>query len=99
MNKQTKIISAAVATAAALTIAGCTSHGTSKAAQPYNDAKMAKQQVRPTWTSIAAPDGFSNQATACLKMPDGTDPHIRMFAMFHKNGAYGAVQDVPDQTC
>lgn len=101
MNRKTgTIVGAALATTIALTVTGCTSHGTSKVAQPYNDAKMSKQQIRPTWNSISAPDGFSNSATACLKLPNGVDPHIRMFAMYHGNStSSGDVEYLADQTC
>lgn len=67
--------------------------------EPYKDAPTTGQHIREVWTVIEAPDGFSNQATVCLQLPNGMRPGIRLFSAYHGDHAYGAISSVRDDTC
>lgn len=67
--------------------------------EPYKDAPTTGKHIRQPWTVIEAPDGFSNQATVCLVLPDGRRPGIRLFSAYHGDHAYGAISSVADDTC
>lgn len=88
---------------AAITLALGIGFGASACSQkfqePFKDAPTTGKHIRTPWTVIEAPDGFSNQATVCLVLPDGTRPGIRLFSAYHGDSAYGAVSSVADTTC
>lgn len=67
--------------------------------EPYKDAPTTGKHIREAWTVIEAPDGFSNQATVCLVLPDGRRPGIRLFSAYHGDHAYGSIGQVADDTC
>jgi hypothetical protein len=67
--------------------------------EPYKDAPTTGKHIRTPWTVIEAPDGFSNQATSCLVLPDGTKPGVRLFSAYHGDHAYGSVNQIVDDSC
>lgn len=79
-------------------VAGLAACG-AKYQEPYKDAPTTGKHIREPWTVIEAPDGFSNQATVCLVLPDGTRPGIRLFSAYHGDHAYGSIGQVADDTC
>lgn len=84
--------------ALALAVGGVTACS-AKYQEPYKDAPTTGKHIREAWTVIEAPDGFSNQATVCLVLPDGTRPGIRLFSAYHGDHAYGAISNQVDATC
>ena len=96
IRKRATFIAAGIITVALATTAGSCNGGTSKVAQPYNDAHVSSTQYRLTWNIVPAPDGFKNTATACLVLPDGTHTHIRMFRGFSDANSGAAISDVVD---
>lgn len=70
-----------------------------KGQEPFKDAPTVPGHLRPHWTLVESPDGFSNEATACLVLLDGTKTGIRMFVAYHGDGHYAAVNELPDKTC
>jgi hypothetical protein len=67
--------------------------------EPFKDAPHAPGHLRPVWTLVESPDGFSNEATACLVLADGTHTGIRMFVAYHGGGHYAAVNQLADPSC
>lgn len=89
-----------LATAAiVVALGGATVACGAKYQEPYKDAPTTGEHIRQPWTVIEAPDGFSNQATVCLVLPDGRRPGIRLFSAYHGDHAYGAISSVADDTC
>lgn len=82
----------------ALAVMGATACS-AKYQEPYKDAPTTGKHIREPWTIIEAPDGFSNQATVCLVLPDGTRPGIRLFSAYHGDHPYGAISNQIDATC
>lgn len=79
-------------------VAGLAACG-AKYQEPYKDAPTTGKHIRTAWTVIEAPDGFSNQATSCLVLPDGTKPGVRLFSAYHGDHAYGSVNQIVDASC
>lgn len=88
----------AAATSALALVGGATACS-AKYQEPYKDAPTTGKHIREPWTVIEAPDGFSNQATVCLVLPNGTRPGIRIFSAYHGDHAYGAISNQIDATC
>jgi len=86
------IAAAVLVTGGALGMSGCGE----KFNEPFKDGPHNREHLRPMWTLIEAPDGFSNQATACLVDLDGAKTGVRIFSAYHGDSAYGAISSVPD---
>src|SRR5690242_4163497 len=81
MNKKVLGL-AGVVVAAGLTLSAC-DLGYEKITEPFNDAKRAGEDSSPALI-ITFPDGFSNQATKCVK-------GVRYTSAFKGDHAYGAI--------
>lgn len=90
--KRKLLIAATVVVAAVTVVAACSTSEDGKYTTSNNDVPTIngnRNAAEIGWM----PDGYSNYATKCDR------PGVRVYVLFHSDGAYGNVSAIADPNC